>query len=277
MPIALAAFTKGSRRIIRIFAPDEGAVYRDLARRVRKFESDEAPFVIATRNMAEHEAMLSRHVSRWASRGRYSPDELPLIALDAQRTVANFLASFYALLEQNKRLIIDQFGSPSSQVKMFTDECSNVYDASASYRAIYALRNFSQHYLVPLTEIRGSVGGKAPTELLVGYNRAEVLAKPFGWQQKDRDALQAFPPFTDITPLMREATEHLKYLHALSKSIRCRPYIEASRRLSPLLDELAAEDTTPHLVDVDDSGKLLEPHAEDWLSVRAITFLREQT
>src|SRR5450755_933487 len=107
MSRALAVLGKNGYRIVRVLGNEEGEQCVDYVHRLVKFESDHSAYGIAVLNFGSHELALAAHLHRMQQRGGWDPSELPMIAVESQRQVCNFLASFSAFLYHSERLIRD--------------------------------------------------------------------------------------------------------------------------------------------------------------------------
>lgn len=79
----------------------------------------------------------------------------PELSLALNRRLSNFLSSFRAFLDHSELRIKRQYGNTSAEAVAFKSACSLVFDRSFAYRFAYKLRNYSQHFGLPIGHIQG--------------------------------------------------------------------------------------------------------------------------
>jgi hypothetical protein len=71
--------------------------------------------------------------------------------IEAARHILNFLCSFRAFLDHCDEYLCVHYGKDSKERKSFICETNNQFDSKFSYRFAYKLRNFSQHFSIPIS------------------------------------------------------------------------------------------------------------------------------
>jgi hypothetical protein len=124
--------------------------------------------------------------------------------LNINRRLLNYLSSIRSLLDHTETRLKEKYGKESLRVKHFLDACSKEYDNNFSYKFFYALRNFTQHFGMPvgnlcLTSMEDPpYSGKVSHHLEVTFERDELL-KYNGWKKMLREEIQNLPQEFDIS------------------------------------------------------------------------------
>jgi hypothetical protein len=105
---------------------------------------------------------------------------------------------------------------------------------------LYELRNFAQHYDLPLNVVRvtGEATGDAPMTMIVGgfLERDKLLTSGYDWRDRAQDLTTQAPEF-DVVPLCHEYLNCLRTLvvelaRAYTVELaECREYLSAVRRM----------------------------------------------
>jgi len=126
--------------------------------------------------------------------------------IDACRHISNFLCSFRAFLDHCDSYLCSSYGKQSVERAHFKAETNNQYDTSLPYRLVYKLRNYAQHFSIPISDatITSSMNHKSGTYTLSSkllLTRDELLR----WAEwgKLRDELAMMPASFEILPLVR--------------------------------------------------------------------------
>ena len=271
MPYAIAIYDSGSWRPVRSMTDDEAAACIDAIKRLHKFESDHSAFVIADTNALAYHQAIEGHVLRITQRGAYHPFELHVIAFDANRNICNYLASFSAFLYQSERLIINQLGADSPHLRAFEVECAKIYDTSQAYRLMYALRNFAQHYAMPVTALKGHVGSATKqANIIVGFHPAELLTSGYKkWKRYDKLELRALGNFVELAPWVRELREKIRYLFGVQLTLCAGPYVPAAELLQGYMSQIRAAADRSLVVSTDATGAPVKVES-DWLPATTV-------
>lgn len=137
----------------------------------------------------------------------------------AQRAVSNYLGAASAFRERATRRMCRDFGKGSAEYLAFKARLSHHYDASFSYRLLYALRNHSQHQENPLSLVattamrdedkvmRASVRLELHVEQLSGNPAIKAAVR--------KELLGIADPVIHLTPWIAEHTHQLADVFAL--------------------------------------------------------------
>jgi hypothetical protein len=141
---------------------------------------------------------------------------------DINRRLVNYLATVRLFLDHNEARLKRIYGKNRPPFTAFKDACRQAYDSSFAYRFLYKLRNYSQHCGPPIGHIRvkGDAGddpdGPITHYTTVMFDRDELLEEGADvWTNVRRD-LENSPPYIDVRILVKEMTEKLKQVNAIS-------------------------------------------------------------
>jgi hypothetical protein len=118
----------------------------------------------------------------------------------------NFFSEFRAFLDYTETYLNTQYGKYSREFKDFKAACSKEYDSEVSYRFVYKLRSYAQHFGVPINNMSITSGDFDPAlgdyrnHLLLEIDRDRLLNAPFKWTTKVRQDIEGFPPRFELDP-----------------------------------------------------------------------------
>lgn len=139
--------------------------------------------------------------------------------INASRHVSNCLSTFRSFLDHCDAYLCAKFGKTSAERAHFKTETSRLYDGGVGYRFLYKLRNFTQHFALPISSMNLShalVHAEAHylvTASLV-LDRDELLSWD-GWGPINKE-IAALPEKIEILPLLLDLS---RSIHELCKSV----------------------------------------------------------
>jgi hypothetical protein len=155
------------------------------------------------------------------------------------RHVSNFLASGSLFLTNSEVQLGKVFGESSEEINLWNDYRRTLHLNSFAYRFIYELRNFSQHYGLPLSglkfQINNMAKGSRSIDLTIYVCKKDLLEDNFNWKRLKKE-IEALGEQTDIVPLLNEYNEILgklfqKYIELFAeKLLVCSKYINTFRK-----------------------------------------------
>jgi len=139
--------------------------------------------------------------------------------------VTNFLSAVSAFLDQTGHAAKRKMGAESNAYDEWTSARRNLYEERFSYRLLYQLRHYVQHYALPVSNIivegtRPEIGSNMVYEIGIRLQRDILLNGGFNWKHA-RTGIQSQPSEFDLLPLIDE--------HMNSIGILCRQYLENFR------------------------------------------------
>jgi len=130
--------------------------------------------------------------------------------------INNFLASASSFLSVSEVKLEKCYGKGSNEEKTWNQFRNEMHKDSFAYQFIYDLRNFSQHYQLPIStlKIKGSNlttdDKDINTEIFI--SRDALLNSGFSWKKSVEDELEKQDESFDLSPLLRE---YMTIIHRL--------------------------------------------------------------
>ncbi len=162
------------------------------------------------------------------------------LLVEATRVLSAFLASASALLGQATKYVSRIHGSESVEGVDWHTRRQALHAGSRGYRILYELRNFAQHYALPISAVRvhGELGADDRMSFTTGAHvgRDELLSSGYKWGGRKAD-IEAQDMEFDVLPLAAEYWQCLQELTAALATYRgaelleCRRYLRAIRRV----------------------------------------------
>lgn len=168
------------------------------------FSSELQLFTIVNLNYKDYKNVLNQYFEDFTNLPSTHISQMEHINLNINRHIMNFLSSASIYLAHHETNLKKRNGKNSKKVKLFEETCSNAYDNHFSYRFIYKLRNYTQHFGVPVGEISFKESLATDSSdihhyLEVKFNRDELL-KYDKWGEKLKSEIQELPDTFEITP-----------------------------------------------------------------------------
>ncbi|KAF1080765.1 MAG: hypothetical protein GQF41_3175 [Candidatus Rifleibacterium amylolyticum] len=154
------------------------------------------------------------------------------------RHVSNFLATASLFLANSEVQLGKVFGESSEEINLWNDYRRTLHLNSFAYRFIYELRNFSQHYGLPISGLNFQIDNMAKIsrsiDLTIYVCKKDLLTDNFNWKRLKKE-IEALEERTDLIPLLSEYNEILgklfqKYIELFAdKLLVCSKYINTFR------------------------------------------------
>lgn len=121
--------------------------------------------------------------------------------------ITNFLTSANSFLMNAEIQLGRSFGKSSSEFIDWNNHRKLLHKESFAYRFSYRLRNYSQHYSLPVTSLSVKLGPvDVETEIKVLINRDILLDSGFDWAGLKADLIKYEDAF-DLLPLLQQYME----------------------------------------------------------------------
>ncbi|MGK0271390.1 MAG: hypothetical protein ACI88H_002049 [Cocleimonas sp.] len=141
--------------------------------------------------------------------------------------ITNFITSANSFLSNSETLL-----KKTSEHVKWNEYRNNLHKNSFSYRFVYELRNYSQHYSLPISSLNVSVDKTIDqTTLLVNMKRDELLSCGYKWGKHKKD-IEGCDAVFDLYPHLNEYMKIIeklfsKYIEVRNIQLReCIAYFE---------------------------------------------------
>lgn len=122
------------------------------------------------------------------------------------RQVSNFLATASLFLMNAKVRLGKIFGKSSNEITQWDNYRQNLHFNSFAYRFMYELRNYSQHYGLPISGLNLQIDNMTTInrsiDLTIYVCKKDLLRDNYNWKIKAE--IEALEEHTDIIPLLNE-------------------------------------------------------------------------
>lgn len=165
-------------------------------------------------NYTDYQETISNCLKAQAERDIAFLQKEPLVEIN--RIVLNFLTSFRSYLDYTERRLKTEYANTPKIYEAFRKATNSEYDHNFSYRFLYHLRHFSQHYGFPIAKV--NFGFKPNSNLepvyfftpLVERNK---LLQNFNWK-KLKPEIETLPLEFDLEPHLNATMHSLLKIHS---------------------------------------------------------------
>jgi hypothetical protein len=177
--------------------------------------------------------------------------------VELNRHMQNFLSSVTMYLNITERYLKNEYSSDSSLVRAFKQDCSQAFDNHFAYRFLYELRNYAQHYGIPITsfnfteQVNKYDPRKPLHDFTVIVDGDYLLSTNFNWKPGLKAELQLQSNRIDIHPHFLTMMSCLMQIYTNSTEREYTNLLENALNVKSYLDRLPAHAGRPCIFDVD--------------------------
>jgi hypothetical protein len=198
---------------LRILSDREWEIYQHATRDIGDFGRGDDLLIASENNYSEF-AVTYLELQSHKVDDAQSRNLGPLLALEINRKLTNYLSSFRLYLDFCESRLKRRYGKDSIEVREFKEACSTAFDTSFPYRFVTKLRNFSQHFGMPIGHIRGrgSIIRSDDPEYSneICFDTEELLRIGGDLWGPVRADLNTAPAQIEVGPVMAMAPSHLR-------------------------------------------------------------------
>ncbi|OGO05442.1 MAG: hypothetical protein A2Y73_04440 [Chloroflexi bacterium RBG_13_56_8] len=223
-PYSLGFIREKQIRLVRPLTDYEHREIVEAVQQLMRFQSRELPFGIVRWNYEEWSQLLDGYMVGFRLHPRafflLDPARTTQMLVDVNRVILNFLSSVRTFLDHSEAGLKRRYGAASKEINQFKNAASWFYDNVFSYRFLYQVRNYAQHYALPLGRIeerqRGDLAtGKVISEVALYFSRDDLFENNFAWKKPLAEELPTLPSLIEIGPNMEEMMKCLDQLDVL--------------------------------------------------------------
>ncbi len=269
----IASNSSGTHDIVVMPVPATAAMlleYEQLTKVITTMQPLVVALAICQRDLEALERATTDQEARLNSIG--TPD-IPIalvndLLVESTACVNAFLGSTSAFLGQVTVAVFEQYGKDSSFHTTWHTRRRALHAATLGYRLMYELRNYAQHYGLPLSGVnvhgeRSDATQPMQFSCVARLHRDELLASGFNWRQR-KSEIEALEPEFELLPL---AVDYMQCLRSLILDIareekealgHCSLYLSAVRR-----ETKAPPNARLHLFDIPAHDSIAPPTSGD--------------
>jgi hypothetical protein len=255
-------FPKFEYELIRKMTQDEYAEFKKADDRLSRFSEDQEKVGLLRDTYEDYKATVESHARQLEARKH--PISVAEVAAQNKRAynqinarVRSVLSEITTFLNYTEGFLKREYGKDSDQFKTFKTRTNIEYDASASYRFIYQLRNYAIHYDVPINAMHSEDGERDPSTgvvrkiVRVEVDRDRLLNSGYDWR-KVRPDLENFPPRFSLDAHLDHTIRAIGIINAAA-TVAMLPDTKQSARyihqlIQPVLPRLSGKEGTPIIV-----------------------------
>ena len=208
------------------------------------------------------------------------PDDLMQASnmLEINRRLLNVLMLFRTYLDHTESELKRRYGEDSDRYKQFQMATANEYDSNFPYRFMYKLRNFAQHFDMPINGFSlhaEMVDSRDPSKgmqrgIKVEMSRDRLLETGFSWSVKLRKDIENLDETFNIVPIIHELVNCLLRIHMVVGKAEVedvRPYAEFLTSLAEEAGGLDCQIGVCQMLKEDDSEPIINMM---WIPTRTL-------
>lgn len=199
----------------------------------------------------------------------------------ATNRISNLLGSASSYLGVSEKKLSFFFGKGSDELNKWDDYRKNLHKNNFSYRFAYSLRNYSQHYGLPLSKVhihRKNLTTEHPSqEVSVLLHKQHLLNSGFDWGRLQND-IENQDEQIDATLLCNEYVEILKDLHIFFLNQIDSRISDAENFIDKLLiAHKVPDDVTPMIFVYENEQEIdAQPKGQEYFPIDEIGIIRNQ-
>jgi len=232
----------------RKLSDEEVSMFKSSQKEMQRFAIDERMMLMILQNFQDFHTLIELISERWGQEARMNPLILENIYMEINRLMINTLATFSSYLNLTERKL-KELDNGLARFDRFKEACSTAYDNNFSYRFLYHLRNFSQHYELPIGQIRPSARlndlGEKEHSLAVMFHRDSLLKTKYKWKPEIRSEIENLDEELDVSPLLEDLVNCIWDIDNVASEDRITSVNNSSIFLESLMEETATEEGTP--------------------------------
>ena len=159
--------------------------------------------------------------------------------VETTQKIINFLSSATSFLTCSEVRLKKEFGKKSKQLDEWNEHRRNLHSQNVEYRFLYEMRNYSQHYHLPVSNIGVKLNnlaiGERSTSNTIEINRDELLSSGYDWREDIKEDIKGLDEKINVAPIVESYMNSLrkiayKYFSVYEKEIQeCHHYLVALR------------------------------------------------
>lgn len=160
--------------------------------------------------------------------------------VEITQKIINFLSSATSFLTCSEVRLKKEFGKNSKQLNEWNEYRRNLYSQNFEYRFLYQMRNYSQHYHLPVSNIGVKLNnlaiGDRSTSNTIEIYRDELLSSDYDWPEDIKEDIKGLDKIIDVAPIVESYMNSLrkiayKYVSVYEREIQeCHHYLVALRK-----------------------------------------------
>lgn len=141
------------------------------------------------------------------------PDNNSSVSYQANRYMMNYLAMARLFIDKIEENIKENFSTKSQEYSSFKQLTAQEYDKKFSYRFLWDLRNYTQHYGLPIHHFRGFLDKHDRKKVILSVSPAELIKGSYNWKPKMLAELKSRQQNINVLELIQEHIRSLEIIY----------------------------------------------------------------
>lgn len=230
------------------------------------FSSELQLFTIVYMNYNDHKKILNQYFEDFTNIPSMRISQIESMNLNINRYILNFLSSVRTYLDHSKTNLKKRNEKDSQRVGLFESACNNAYESHFSYRFLYKLRNYTQHFGMPVGKLSLQKSlipssNDIHHSFVVEFNRDELLRYD-KWGPQLKSEIQKLPPTFEITPHITVMMKCIERINFILISDELPKLIKGAEYMKQLITEIKDSSGIPYILYEELNGKEVRIHLE---------------
>ncbi|MBY0098667.1 hypothetical protein [Mesobacillus maritimus] len=198
--LAVYQFIDGQKRIVikESFSNNDLKVIDRCYSSLAEYERYKTLFQMVLDNYLD----LTKYLEKQENDEKHSEDSIKKIGFHANRLTINYLSSAKLFIEHTEKKLKSKYGNNSQEFKDWKSATKKEFDSSFSYRFLYHLRNYTQHYGFPI----GSISRNSKIKnIMLFFVKDSLISNNYDWH---RDVIRDLKEAPDKIPIFRVINEY---------------------------------------------------------------------
>ena len=234
---------------VRTLTAEELDDFLDATERLYDFERSRLYIEMVLRNTAEFQGALAIRDTIGDQRGAMAEAQFEF-SIEVNRRLVNYLTMARLFLDHSEIRLKRRYGALNPVVAVYKLETSRSYDDVFAYRFLYKLRNFSQHFGMPITHVTAR-SSQTPEksckrhELGLALDIRKLLDDGGTlWGPVRRD-LEHQPEHLPVEPLVKTMTHELVRIENAIVNAEQPLLLQHAQRVVQVAEEVVADGAVP--------------------------------
>jgi hypothetical protein len=245
---------------IRKLSNEEFQEYKRASDCLSNFSNTQQLYTITLLNYNEYFTTLKEYEQQYSSSQSLNSLILERMFLNINRRLLNYLSSIRSFLDHTETRLKEKYGKEFARVKHFLEACSKEYENSFSYKFFYTLRNFTQHFGMPVGSLRLTstedppYSGKVSHHLEVTFDRDELL-KYNGWKRMLKEEIQRLPQEFDISSHVFNMMKCLERINGVLVKDELLDIVKSAEYIDKLMASIKEKQVYPIVLQISQGNK----------------------
>lgn len=141
------------------------------------------------------------------------PSNKSSVSYQANRYMMNYLAMARLFIDKIEENIKENFSTKSEEYVSFKQLTAQEYDRKFSYRFLWDLRNYTQHYGLPIHHFKSFIDERDRKHVMLSVSPKELIKGSYNWKPKMLSELKGREQNINVLELIQEHIRSLEVIY----------------------------------------------------------------